>query len=88
MNDRIVFGSRMIPVTLPERTRFVPQGLSTALPPVENLAATLEEAFRRPLDRPPLRDTAKPEFKVTASVPRGNVMLTLNRAKLFGYATA
>lgn len=35
-----------------------------------------------------LRDTAKPEFKVTASVPRGNVMLTLNRAKLFGYATA
>ena len=35
-----------------------------------------------------LRDTAKPEFKVTASVPRGNVMLTLNRAKLFGYTTA
>ena len=35
-----------------------------------------------------LRDTAKAEFKVTASVPRGNVMLTLNRAKLFGYATA
>lgn len=65
MNDRIVFGSRMIPVTLPERTRFVPQGLSTALPPVENLAATLEEAFRRPLDRPPLRDTAKPGWKVT-----------------------
>lgn len=35
-----------------------------------------------------LRDTAKAEFKVTAAVPRGNVMLTLNRAKLFGYATA
>lgn len=32
------------------------------------------------------RDTSKNEFKVTASVPRGNVMLTLNRAKLFGYA--
>lgn len=34
------------------------------------------------------RDTSKAEFKVVSSVPRGNVMLTLNRAKLFGYRTA
>lgn len=34
------------------------------------------------------RDTAKPEFKVVAAVPRGNVMMRLNRQKLFGYATA
>ncbi len=41
MDDQIVFGGRMIPVKLPERTRFVPQGLSTKLPPVENLEAAL-----------------------------------------------
>ena len=35
-----------------------------------------------------MRDTAKAEFRVTASVPRGDVMLSLNRAKLFGYTTA
>ncbi|MBP7132925.1 MAG: hypothetical protein KBA70_09200 [Aquabacterium sp.] len=35
-----------------------------------------------------LRDTAKVEFRVMASVPRGEVMLSLNRAKLFGYTTA
>lgn len=35
-----------------------------------------------------LRDTAKGEFRITASVPRGDVMLSLDRAKLFGYATA
>jgi hypothetical protein len=29
MDGQIVFGNRMIPVKLPERTRFVPQGLST-----------------------------------------------------------
>jgi len=34
------------------------------------------------------RDTAKPEFKVVAAIPRGNVMTRLNRQKLFGYATA
>ena len=35
-----------------------------------------------------LRDTAKREFRITASVPLGDVMLSLDRAKLFGYATA
>lgn len=34
------------------------------------------------------RDTAKPEFKVVAAVPRGNVLMRLDRQKLFGYATA
>lgn len=34
------------------------------------------------------RDTTKPEFKVVACVPRGNVMMMLNRQKLFGYNTA
>jgi HD-GYP domain-containing protein (c-di-GMP phosphodiesterase class II) len=31
------------------------------------------------------RDTSKPEFKVVSAVPRGNVMIRLDRQKLFGY---
>lgn len=34
------------------------------------------------------RDTAKSEFKVVAAVPRNNVMMRLDRQKLFGYAAA
>jgi len=34
------------------------------------------------------RDTAKAEFKVVAAVPRGNVLMRLDRQKLFGYAAA
>lgn len=34
------------------------------------------------------RDTTKGEFKVIAAVPRDNVMLSLNRHRLFGYAVA
>lgn len=34
------------------------------------------------------RDTARPEFKVVSAVPRGNVLLRLDRQKLFGYAAA
>lgn len=35
-----------------------------------------------------LRDTTKGEYKVVAAVPRDNVLLRLNRQRLFGYATA
>ena len=34
---------------------------------------------------PHFRNTAKPEFKVVATVPRSNVMLHLDRKRLFGY---
>jgi hypothetical protein len=67
MDEQIVFGDRMIPVKLPDRTRFVAQGLSTSLPPVADLRAALQEALRRPLDLPPLRDLAKPGWKVTVA---------------------
>jgi len=67
MDEQIVFGDRMIPVRLPDRTRFVPQGLSTSLPPVADLRAALQEALRRPLDLPPLRELAKPGWKVTVA---------------------
>lgn len=34
------------------------------------------------------RDTARDEYKIVAAVPRGNVLMRLDRQKLFGYATA
>ncbi len=34
------------------------------------------------------RDTARPEFKIVSAVPRGNVLMRLDRRKLFGYAAA
>ena len=67
MEEQIVFGDRMIPVQLPGRTRFLPQGLSTSLPPVPDLKTAIQEALRRPLDLPPLRDLAKAGCKVTVA---------------------
>jgi Lactate racemase N-terminal domain len=67
MDEQIVFGDRMIPVKLPDRTKFLPQGLSTSLPPVADLKTAIQEALRRPLDLPPLRDLAKPGWKVTVA---------------------
>jgi hypothetical protein len=43
----------------------VPPGLSISLPPVGNIKATIEEALKTPLDLPPLRELAKPGWKVT-----------------------
>ena len=67
MDEQIVFGDRMIPVKLPDRTKFLPQGLSTSLPPVSDLKAAIQDALRRPLDLPPLRDLAKPGWKVAVA---------------------
>jgi hypothetical protein len=67
MDEQIVFGDRMIPVKLPDRTRFVPQSLSTSLPPVADLRMTFVEALGSPLGLPPLRDLAKPGWKVTVA---------------------
>jgi len=67
MDEQIVFGDRMIPVKLPDRTKFLPQGLSTSLPPVSDLKAAIQDALRRPLGLPPLRDLAKPGWKVAVA---------------------
>jgi hypothetical protein len=67
MDEQIVFGDRMIPVKLPDRTRFISQGLSTSLPPVADLKMTVMEALKRPLGLPPLRDLARPGWKVTVA---------------------
>ena len=39
----------------------------------------------QPLSVPLARDTAQPEFKVVAALPRGQVQLRLNRQMLFGH---
>lgn len=57
------------------------RGASANAPEAHSLLSQDGWAFPDP--RP--RDTSKPEFKVVASVPRGNVMMRLNRHKLFGY---
>ncbi|MBU2550502.1 MAG: DUF2088 domain-containing protein [Proteobacteria bacterium] len=66
MDEQIVFGDRMIPVRLPDQTRFAPSGLAgTPLPAVDDLTAAVREALAAPLDMPPIRETAEPGWKVT-----------------------
>jgi len=65
MKDQIVFGSRMIPVELPDDVQTAPPGLSTTLPPAEDLEGTIRTAIENPLGRARLRDTAKSDWKVT-----------------------
>jgi len=65
MDDQIVFGERMIAVRLPERTKITQPGLSISLPPAESPKIAIEQALRAPLDLPPLREMAKPGWKVT-----------------------
>jgi hypothetical protein len=67
MDEQIVFGDRLIPVKLPDRTKLVPPGISTSLPPVVDPRATIQEALKRPLDLAPIRDLAKPGWKVTVA---------------------
>lgn len=62
----------------------VRRGETASAPLVHSLISSDGWVF--PDSRP--RDTTKPEFKVVAAVPRGNVLMQLNRQKLYGYATA
>lgn len=65
MKDQIVFGDRMIPVTLPETAQSAPPGLSTTLPPASDPVSTIRQALENPLGRVRLRDFAKSSWKVT-----------------------
>lgn len=65
MEHALVFGDEWITASLPERTRVVSPGISLPLPPVEDLADTVRAAIRRPLDRPPLSELARPGWRVT-----------------------
>jgi HD-GYP domain-containing protein (c-di-GMP phosphodiesterase class II) len=60
----------------------VHRGESAVTPKVHSLCSTDGWVFPDPLPR----DTAKPEYKVVTAVPRSNVLLNLNRRRLFGYS--
>lgn len=62
---QIVFGDTFTTARLPDDTRLVGAGVSVALEPSTDLAATISHALDSPLDRPPLRDQVKPGAKVT-----------------------
>lgn len=62
----------------------VRRGENAGAPLVHSLISSDGWVF--PDSRP--RDTGKPEFKVVAAVPRGNVLMQLNPQKLYGYVTA
>lgn len=57
-------------------------GETANTPLVHSLISADGWVFPDPLPR----DTRKPEFKVTNAVAQGNVLVQLNRRKLFGYA--
>lgn len=66
MKDEIVFGNRMIPITLPDTVIPAPVTLTgPSLKPVADLAQTIRKALAEPLGMPPIRDMAKPGWKVT-----------------------
>jgi lactate racemase len=65
MDEQIVFGDRMIPVKLPQRTKVASPGISVPLPPVHNLHGAIQDALKNPVGMPPLYELAKPGWKVT-----------------------
>ena len=65
MEAQIVFGEKMMPVNLPDNVRSAPPGLSTSLSAVDDIEKTIRQALQAPLGRPPLRELAGPNWKVT-----------------------
>ena len=65
MEEQIVFGDRMMPVTLPDHVRIAPPGLSTTLSAVNDIEGEIRRALDQPLGRPPLAGMARPNWKVT-----------------------
>ena len=69
MDKQVVFGEQWIPARFPDdRTHVVPAGgIDLPLSPVEDLAGAVRAALARPLDRPPLREMARPGWRVTVA---------------------
>ena len=64
---QIVCGDGFTTARLPDDTRFPGAGVSVALEPSADLAATISQALDSPLDRPPLEDQVKAGAKVTVA---------------------
>jgi hypothetical protein len=65
LEQKLVFGDEWITATLPDSTQMVSPGITLPLPPVEDLPGAVRSALGRPLDRPPLREMARPGQRVT-----------------------
>ena len=65
MEEQIIFGDKMIPVTLPDNVISAPPGLSTNLEPVDDIEGEIKKALQNPLGRPPLHELVKPGYRVT-----------------------
>ncbi|HVL65195.1 MAG TPA: lactate racemase domain-containing protein [Actinomycetota bacterium] len=63
----IVFGDRMIDVSLPETAAVVPPGLSLPLDAVDDLEAEVCAALDHPIDLPPLAAAARRAERVTVA---------------------
>ncbi len=48
MEEQIVFGDEMMPITLPDDVRIAPPGLSTTLSAVDDIEATIRRHCRNP----------------------------------------
>ena len=76
MEEQIVFGDRMIPVRLPDTVQPAPPGIGdTTLKPVKDLAQTIRDALNKPLGMAPLREMAKPGWKVTIAFDDPTVVM-------------
>lgn len=62
---QLVFGDDWIEANLPEGTYLVTPSIGVPLNPVEDLAETVLEALRNPIDTSPLGDLVKPNWNVT-----------------------
>lgn len=69
MEATIVFGDRWKSVQLPDEGAEIvsPGGVSLPLSPVEDLTEAVRTALRSPLDTPPLREIARPGWRVTVA---------------------
>jgi hypothetical protein len=67
MEGQIVYGDKMLGVRLPDSVQNATPGLSTSLPPVDDIQGEIRKALENPLGRSPIRDMVKPNWKVTIS---------------------
>ena len=69
MEEQIVFGDEMVPITLPDDVQIAPPGLSTTLSAVDDIEATVRQALQEPIGRPLLSETARPNWKGKSPLP-------------------
>lgn len=67
MEHQVVSGPGFVTARLPDHTQVVSPGFSIGLDVTDDLEATVRKALEAPLDRPPLKEIARPGMKVTVA---------------------